>query len=152
MTVKPIPDDYPAITPYLCVKGAAKAIEFYRQAFGAIERLRIDAPGDTIGHAELSIGTALIMLADEYPDMQFRSPGSLGGSPVTVHMYVNDVDAFCQRAVAAGATLTRPVADQFYGDRVGMLRDPFGHVWSIATHTEDVSHAEMKRRAAALGG
>jgi PhnB protein len=152
MAVKPIPDDYPLITPYLCVKGAANAIEFYQKAFGATERMRISAPGGTIGHAELAIGKALIMLADEYPDIAFRSPVTLGGSPVVVHMYVEDVDAFCSRAVAAGATLTRPVADQFYGDRVGQLRDPFGHAWSIATHKEDVSHEEMAKRAAVLDG
>ncbi|HZP87741.1 MAG TPA: VOC family protein, partial [Burkholderiales bacterium] len=127
MPVSPIPDNYPVITPYLCVKGAAKAIDFYREVFGATERLRIDGADGKVGHAELSLGRALLMLADEHPEMDFRSPESIGGSPVVIHLYVSDVDDVCRRAVAAGATLTRPVADQFYGDRVGQLRDPFGH-------------------------
>lgn len=149
MTADPVPDNYPIVTPYLCVDDAARAIAFYRQVFGATERMRIDAPGGKIGHAELSIGSALIMLADEYPEMDFRSPNSLGGSPVVIHLYVGDVDQVCERAVAAGAELTRPVADQFYGDRVGQLRDPFGHRWSVATRIENVSIEEMKQRAAA---
>jgi PhnB protein len=150
MTVKPIPDNYPRLSPYLCVDGAGKAIEFYCKAFGATERMRMGAPGGKIGHAELEIEGALIMLADEHPEMGFRSPQSLGGSPVLIHMYVEDVDAFCARAVSAGATLVRPVADQFYGDRSGQLTDPFGHAWSVATHKEDVSPEEMKKRAEAL--
>jgi PhnB protein len=152
MAVKPIPENYPAVTPYLSVKGAADAIEFYRKAFGATERMRIDAPGGKVGHAELTIGNALIMLADEYPDMDFLSPESLGGSPVVIHLYVEDVDAFCNRAVSAGAKLTRAVRDEFYGDRTGQLRDPYGHSWSIATHKEDVSLEEIKKRAAAMYG
>jgi PhnB protein len=152
MTVKPIPDDYPVLSPYLCVKDAAAAIAFYKKALGATERMRIGAPGGKIGHAELTIGKALIMLADEYPDMEFRSPDSIGGSPVTMHLYVEDVDECCRRAVAAGATLTKPVQDQFYGDRSGQFRDPFGHVWSIATHKEDVSLQEIEKRAASLYG
>jgi PhnB protein len=152
MAVKPIPENYPTVTPYLSIKGAAEAIEFYRKAFGATERLRIDAPEGKVGHAELTIGNALIMLADEFPDMDFRSPESLGGSPVVIHLYVEDVDAFCNRAVTAGAKLTRAVRDEFYGDRSGQLRDPYGHVWSIATHKEDVSLEEIKKRAAAMYG
>lgn len=152
MTVKPIPENYPGVTPYLCVKGGAEAIEFYSKAFGATERMRIAAPGGKVGHAELQIGSGMIMLADEHPDMDFRSPESLGGSPVVIHIYVTDVDAFCESAVNAGATVVRAVADQFYGDRSGQLRDPFGHVWSIATHTEDMTPEEMKKRAAALYG
>ena len=152
MATKPIPDNYPRVTPYLCIDGAAAAIDFYKKAFGATERMRMGAPEGKIGHAEIEIEGGLIMLADEYPDMNFRSPKALGGSPVTVHMYVADVDAFCGRAAAAGATVLRAVADQFYGDRAGQLKDPFGHTWSIATHVEDVSPEEMQKRAAKLGG
>ena len=152
MAVKPLPDNYPRVTPYLAIDGAAAAIEFYRKAFGATERMRFDGPNGTIGHAEIEIEGGVIMLADEYPDMNFRSPKALGGSPVTIHVYVADVDAFCARAAAAGATITRPVADQFYGDRSCQLKDPFGHTWSFATHVEDVSPEEMQKRAAKLGG
>lgn len=149
MAVKPIPDTYPILAPYLCVEDAGRAIEFYEKAFGARQRLRIAAPGNKVGHAELTIGRALIMLADEYPEMQFRSPSSLGGSPVTIHLYVEDVDAFCQRAIAAGAKIVQAIEDRFYGDRTGTLLDPFGHMWAIATHKEDVSPDELQRRAAA---
>ena len=150
MAAKPVPDNYPVMTPYLAISGAAEAIEFYKKAFGATERMRMGAPGGTVGHAELEIGGGLIMLADEYPDMEFRSPATLGGSPVVIHLYVEDADAFCERAVRAGAMLIRPVADQFYGDRSGQLRDPFGHVWSVATHKEDLSPEELAQRAAKL--
>jgi len=152
MAVKPIPDGYPRVTPYLCIDGAAAAIDFYKKAFGATERMRMGGPEGKIGHAEIEIEGGLIMLADEYPDMEFRSPKALGGSPVTVHMYVADVDTFCRRAAAAGATVIRAVADQFYGDRSGQLKDPFGHTWSIATHVEDVSQEEMQKRMAKMGG
>lgn len=152
MAVKPIPDNYPRVTPYLCISGAAEAIDFYKKAFGATERMRMGAPGGKIGHAEIDIGGALIMLADEYPEIDFRSPASIGGSPVVIHMYVEDVDAFCKRAVDSGATLLKPVADQFYGDRSGTLRDPYGHVWSVATHKEDLTPEEMKKRGEALHG
>lgn len=151
MAVNPIPDNYPRVCPYLCIDGAAAAIDFYKKAFGATERMRMDAPGGKIGHAEIDIDGALIMLADEYPEMGFRGPTSTGGSPVLIHMYVRDVDAFCKRAVEAGATLLRPVEDQFYGDRNGTLRDPYGHVWSVATHIEDLTHEEMRKRGEALG-
>ena len=146
-----MPDNYPRVTPYLAVDGATAAIEFYKKAFGATERMRFDAPGGKIGHAEIDIEGGLIMLADAHPDMDFRSPKSLGGSPVTIHIYVADVDAFCARATTAGAIVLRPVADQFYGDRSCQLRDPFGHTWSFATHVEDVSPEEMQKRAAKLG-
>jgi PhnB protein len=152
MAARPIPENYPLVTPYLAIDGAADAIEFYKKAFGATERMRMDAPGGKIGHAEIEIQGGLIMLADAFPDMNFRSPQSLGGSPVTIHIYVKDVDTFCARAAEAGATITRSVADQFYGDRSCQLRDPFGHTWSIATHIEDVSPEEMQKRAAKLYG
>ena len=152
MAANPLPENYPRVTPYLAIDGAAEAIEFYKKAFGATERMRMDAPGGKIGHAEIEIEGGLIMLADPCPDMNFRSPQSLGGSPVTIHVYVKDVDAFCARAAEAGATITRSVADQFYGDRSCQLRDPFGHAWSIATHIEDVSPEEMQKRAAKLYG
>ena len=148
--VKPIPDGYHAITPYLVISGAAAAIDFYKRAFGATEVLRMPDPsGQKIGHAELKIGDASFMLADEYPDMGHRSPASLGGTPVSMLVYVENVDQVVAQALAAGATELRPVADQFYGDRVGMVADPFGHVWSIATHVEDVPSDELLLRAAA---
>ena len=150
MAIKPIPDGYHSVTPYLICKGAAKAIEFYKQAFGATELFRMEGPGDSVGHAEIKIGDSPIMLADEFPEMQARSPESYGGSPVSIMLYVEDVDKVVERAVADGAKVVRPVQDQFYGDRNGTLTDPFGHTWTIATHKEDVSSAEMKRRADAM--
>jgi PhnB protein len=144
--VKAIPDDYRGATPYLCCKDAAKAIEFYVNAFGATEKMRLAERDGRIGHAEIQIGEAAIMLSDEYPQMGVRSPQSLGGSPVAIHLYVEDVDAMVARAEKAGATVIRPVADQFYGDRSGVLTDPFGHRWFIASHIEDVSPEEMDRR------
>ena len=146
MAVKPIPDGYHTATPYLIVNGAAEALDFYRRAFGAEELMRFGAPGGKIGHAEIKIGDSPIMLADEHPDMGFRSPQSLGGTPVSIMLYVEDVDASFGRATAAGGKELRPVKDQFYGDRAGTLADPFGHVWTIATHKEDVSVEEMKQR------
>ncbi len=133
-TVKPIPRGYHAVTPYLSVKGAASAIAFYKKAFAAKEIMRMPAPGGTIGHAEIRIDDSHIMLADEYPDMNFRGPKSFGGTSVHIHLYVRDVDRVVKKAVAAGAKVLRPVADQFYGDRSGSLEDPFGHVWHVATH------------------
>lgn len=147
--VNPIPDEYRGATPYLIVKGAARAIEYYKNAFGAREVMRIEQPDGRIGHAELRIGAAPIMLADEFAEMNLLSAASLGGTPVNILVYVEDVDAFVRRATAEGAKLLRPVADQFYGDRLGVLKDPFDHSWSFATHIEDVSIDEMKKRAAA---
>src|SRR5262249_6668541 len=145
---KPVPDGYHAVTPYLIVSGGAKALEFYAQAFGAVERLRMQDPTGKVGHAEIVIGGSCRMLARAHPEVGALSPSSVGGSPVSLHLYVEDVDAVVARAVAAGATLTRPVADQFYGDRVGGITDPFGHRWSIATHKEDLTNEELHRRAA----
>jgi PhnB protein len=151
--VKPIPDGYPQVTPYLCVDGAAAAIEFYERVLGARERMRMPAPEGKIGHAELELGESLIMLADEYPEMGVRSPKAVGGTPVTVSVYVEDVDAVFDAAVAAGATALRPVKNEFYGDRSGQFEDPFGHRWSVATHVEDAPPDEMEKRAAeAMGG
>lgn len=149
---KPIPDGYPGATPYLCVRNAAAAIEFYKTAFGATESMRIGDPAGKIGHAEIRIGSAPIMLSDEFPEMGVVSPQTLGGSPVGIHLYVEDVDALAGRAVAAGAKVLRPVEDQFYGDRAGKLEDPFGHAWWLSTRKEDMSPEEMKKRAAALFG
>ena len=150
--VKPIPDGYRGATPYLCCRGAGRAIEFYEKAFGASELARMAQPDGRIGHAEIHIGEAVIMLADEFPEMGVRSPQAIGGSPVSIHVYVEDVDAIARQAVAAGAKLVRPVEDQFYGDRNCKLEDPFGHVWMISTHKEDVSPEEMTKRAAKLYG
>jgi PhnB protein len=147
---KPIPKGYHAITPYLSVQGASDAIAFYKKAFGAKEVMRMPGPGETIGHAEIQIGDSRIMLADEFPEMNFRSPRAIGGTPVTIHLYVEDVDKVAKKALAAGAKLLRPVAEQFYGDRSGSLEDPFGHVWHIATHVEDIPMRELKKRAAAM--
>jgi PhnB protein len=148
--VKPIPDGYPQITPYLAVAGAGDAIDFYTKVFGARERMRMPGPDGTIGHAELEIGNSLIMLADEFPDMGHRGPKTVGGTPVTINIYVEDVDDVFERAVEAGAKELRPVENQFYGDRTGQLEDPFGHRWSIGTHVEDVPADEMEKRAAAM--
>ena len=147
MPVKAIPTPYHSVTPYLIVKGGAEAIEFYKKALGARERMRIPAPEGKVGHAELEIGDSIVMLADEFPEMQALSPKTLGGTPVSFCIYVDNVDARFQQAIAAGGKETRPVKDQFYGDRSGTLEDPFGHTWTIATHVEDVSPEEMARRA-----
>jgi len=150
MTAKAIPDGYHTATPYLIVNGAAEAIEFYERVFGATELLRMTDPQGRIGHAEIRIGDSVIMLADEHPDMGYRGPRSMGGSSVSILLYVDDVDTIFDRALSAGATVQRPIANQFYGDRSGKLEDPFGHVWSIATHVEDVPPEEMRRRAEAV--
>jgi len=148
MKTKAIPDGYHTATPYLIVNGAAQALEFYKKAFGATEMMRFPGPGGKIMHAEIKIGDSPIMLADEAPEMGASSPKTIGGTPVSLLLYVEDVDAWASKAVAAGAKVQRPVQDQFYGDRTGTFEDPFGHVWSIATHKEDVSLEEMKKRAA----
>jgi PhnB protein len=147
MAVKPIPDGYHTVTPYLVLGGAAKAIEFYKQAFGAEELFRMADPSGKVGHAEIKIGDSIIMLADEHPEMGYKGPQSIGGTPVSIMLYVRDVDAVAAKAVAAGATVTRPVQNQFYGDRSGTFTDPFGHVWTVATHVEDLSPDEIGRRA-----
>jgi PhnB protein len=148
--VKPIPDGYHAVTPFLVVSDAARAMEFYKAAFGAKERMRMAGPGGKIVHAEMTIGDAVIMVADEFPEWGNLSPESLNGSPVRMALYVEDVDDVASRAVAAGAKVLIPVADQFYGDRSGRLADPFGHLWMVATHIEDVSPGEMQKRMDAL--
>jgi len=147
--VNPIPDQYRGAMPYLCVKGGAAAIDFYKKAFGAREVVRIPMGEGKIGHAELKIGEALFMLADEFPEMSFRSPESLGGTPVNIVVYVENVDELVKGAEDAGAKVLRQPADQFYGDRMASLQDPFGHSWSFATHVEDVSPEELERRAEA---
>jgi PhnB protein len=144
--VKPIPEGYPRVTPYLYVDGATQAIDFYRSILGAQERMSMPGPDGKIGHAELTIGDSVIMLADEFPDMGALGPKSVGGSPVTIQVYVEDVDATFDKALKAGASTLRPVEDKFYGDRGGEFEDPFGHRWSVATHVEDVSPEEMQQR------
>ena len=149
MAVKPIPDGYHTVTPYLAVDDAAEAIEYYKKAFGAKERVRMDAPGGKIGHAELEIGDSFVMLSDPFPQASTRPPSELDGTSASVFLYVEDVDAVVKKAVDAGARVTMEVADQFWGDRFGSIRDPFGHVWSIATHVEDIPPEEMAERAKA---
>jgi PhnB protein len=150
--VKPIPDNYPRLSPYLCVENGAEAIEFYAKVLGATERMRMAGPDGKIGHAELQIGNSVVMLADEYPDMGFLSPKAIGGTPVMLSLYVEDVDDVHAKALAAGAKEVRPVEKHFYGDRSGQFEDPFGHRWSLSTHVEDVPPDEMARRAAEMAG
>ena len=151
MTAKPIPTGFHSITPHLIIRDAARAIEFYKQAFGAKEIARMPGPdGKSIMHAEIQIGDSRIMLADEAPERDIRSPQTLGGTPVSIMLYVDDVDARYNKAIAAGAKELRPVKDQFYGDRSGCITDPFGHQWTIATHKENVSAEEIDRRMAAM--
>ncbi len=147
MPVKPIPDGYHSVTPYLSIKGAGKAIEFYKQAFNATEVFRLVAPDGDIGHAEIMIGNSIIMLADECEKGEFRSPTSLRGSSVGLYIYVEDVDALFAQAMNAGAKIVKPVEDQFYGDRNGTLEDPFGHTWFLGTHIEDLTPEEINTRA-----
>lgn len=146
MAVKPIPEGYHAVTPYLIVKGAARAIEFYKQAFGATEIMRFPGPDGGIAHAEIKIGDSVVMLSDTPMGGEFRDPQALGGSPIGLMIYVPEVDKTFKNAVSAGAKQSRAVVDQFYGDRSGTLIDPFGHVWTVATHVEDVSPQEMQKR------
>lgn len=152
MSVTPIPEGYPVVSPYLCVDGAEEAIAFYGAVFGATERMRIGAPEGKIGHAELAIGDSVIMLSDQMPEWGAVGPEMVGGTPVTMGVYVVDVDATFAKAIELGATSLRPVEDQFYGDRSGQFLDPWGHRWSVATHIEDVAPDEMERRAAAMMG
>jgi PhnB protein len=157
MSVKPIPEGYHSVTPYLIVRGGAAAIEYYKQAFGAVELFRIPGPGETIGHAEIRIGDSMIMLADEHPSMGYNGPQTIGGTPVSLMIYIEDVDTVFNRAIELGGTVKQAIEDKFYGDRSGTLTDPFGHIWHISTHTEDVAPEEMERRAkehsaAAAGG
>jgi len=147
MAVKRVPDGYPSVTTYLIVRGAARAIDYYKTAFGGVELMRLEAPGGLIGHAEVRIGNTPVMLADENPEWGAKAPQSLGGAPVHLLLYVEDCDAVFERAIAAGGSEVRPVRDQFYGDRSGTLTDPFGHQWSIASRLEDLSVDEIKQRA-----
>ena len=147
MTIKSIPDGYHAVTPYLIIKGAARAIDFYKRVFGATVSVRMDGPDGKVGHAELKIGDSIVMLADEFPNMGHRSPESLGGTGVSLLLYVDHVDETFKRATSEGGKELQPIRNQFYGDRSGTVQDPFGHVWTIATHVEDVSPEEMKRRS-----
>lgn len=149
MAVKPVPDGYHTATPYLVVKGGVQAMEFYKKAFGAIEMFRMPLPDGRLGHAEIKIGDSVIMFADEHPEQGHVGPVTLGGSPVGLMLYVNDVDAVVGQAKAAGATEIEPVTNKFYGDRSGTVKDPFGHKWMIATHVEDVTPEEMQKRMAA---
>lgn len=150
--VKPIPDGYPRVSAYLHIGGAAAAIDFYKDVFGATERIRMGGPDGKIGHAELQIGDSVVMLADEHPEMGILGPKTVGGTPVTLSVYVEDVDATVAKASEAGAKVTRPAEDRFYGDRTASFEDPFGHSWSVQAHIEDVSPEEMQRRAAQEAG
>ena len=145
--VNPIPDGYPRVTPYLVVDGAAAAIDFYTSVLGATERMRMGGPDGRVGHAELELGDSVIMLADEHPEIDAHGPKSVGGTPVSLHVYVEDADRVVERATEAGAKVLRTVKDQFYGDRLGTFEDPFGHHWNVATHVEDVTPDEMAKRA-----
>jgi PhnB protein len=145
--VKTVPEGYNSVTPYMTIKNAAKAIEYYKKIFGAVEVMRISQPDGRVGHAELKIGDSKIMICDEFPNMGARGPEAVGGTPVSIHLYIADVDDVVKRAVAAGAKATQPMQDKFYGDRAGGIIDPFGHSWYIATHTEDMSMEEMQLRA-----
>lgn len=150
MPVKPIPDGYHTATPYLIINGAAEAIEFYKQVFNATELMRVPGPNGVLMHAEIKIGDSPIMLADEFPDMDVRGPKAIGGTPVSLMLYVDNVDEVFTRAIAAGAKELRPLQNQFYGDRSGTMEDPFGHKWTVSTHVEDVTPEEIERRMAAM--
>jgi PhnB protein len=146
MSVNTIPPGHHTVSPYLAIKDAAKALEFYKTAFGATEIYKLMMPDGRLGHAEIRLGDSVIMLSDEFPEYGGKAPQTLGGSPVSIHLYVEDVDAFFKRALATGAKERKPVMDQFYGDRSGQLEDPFGHLWWVATHKEDVAPDEMQKR------
>ena len=150
MAVNPIPEGYPRVIPYLAIAGANEAIDFYTNVLGFKERMRMPGPDGKVGHAELELGDSMLMLADEFPDMGNKGPKSIGGSPVTVSLYVENVDDVFKRAIAAGATEISPLSDQFYGDRTGAFEDPFGHRWHVASHVEDVSPEEMEKRSAEM--
>jgi PhnB protein len=152
MTTRSLPDGHHTATPYLAIDGADQALDFYKQAFNAEEKFKLLMPDGRLGHAEIQLGDSRIMIADEVPEYGGNSPRKLGGSPVSIHLYVEDVDKFFQRALAAGARERKPVTDQFYGDRAGQLEDPFGHLWWVATRKEDVSPQEMQRRVDSLFG
>ena len=151
MTVKPIPDGYHSVTPYLICRDAAKAIAFYQKAFGAEEKMRMPGPDGKIAHAEIRIGDSNVMLSDEHPKMNFVGPATLNGTTVMLMIYVKDCDAVYDQAIKAGATSLRPLANQFYGDRSGTVKDPFGHIWTLSTHVEDVSDEEIVKRMKAMG-
>jgi PhnB protein len=148
--VSPVPQGHRTVAPYLSVKDGASALDFYRRAFGATEVYRLLLPDGRLGHGEIRLGDSIVMLSDEFPEFGHKGPQSLGGTPVSIHLYVDDVDAFFKKAVAAGAIERKPVMDQFYGDRSGQLEDPFGHLWWVATHKEDIAPEELQKRAAAL--
>lgn len=148
--VQPVPEGYRTVTPYLSIDGAAAAIDFYTEVFGAKERVRINAPEGKLGHAEIEIGDSIIMLADDFPGVGIRSPKAIGGTSVTIHLYVDDCDAIVDAAVKAGATIVQEVENRFYGDRSGQIMDPFGHSWNVGTHIEDVPPEEMAKRVAAM--
>jgi PhnB protein len=148
--VKPIPEGYQVLTPYLICKDAGRAIEFYKTVLGAKEKMRMPAPDGKIGHAELQFGGSQLMLADEYPEMGYRGPQAIGGSPVSLHLYVEDVDGVFKRAISAGAKERQALENKFYGDRSGTIEDPFGHIWNLSSHVEDVPPEEMEKRAAAM--
>jgi PhnB protein len=152
MPVKPIPDGYHTVTPYLIIKNAAGAIDFYKKAFGATELFRYPGPNGAVMHAEIKIGDSIIMMADEFPDMGFVGPETRGGATSSIVLYVEDVDTFAKRVEAAGAKVLRPLQDQFYGDRSATYADPFGHVWTVATHKEDLTPEEMEKRKSAMKG
>jgi PhnB protein len=150
MSVKAIPAGHHTASPYLAIKNAAEALEFYKKAFGANEIYKLMMPDGRLGHAEMRVGDSIIMMADEFPEYGGKAPQTLGGSPVSIYLYVEDVDAFFKKALAAGAKERKPVMDQFYGDRSGQLEDPFGHLWWVATHKEDVAPEEIQKRAEAM--
>ena len=152
MAVNPIPEGYPQVIPYLSIQGAGKAIDFYSNVFGFEEIVRMGGPEDKIGHAEMKLGDSVIMLSDEMPDMGNKSPKTIGGSPVTVCLYVEDVDSIYKKAIDNGATEITPLDNQFYGDRSGQFEDPFGHRWNVSSHVEDVSPEEMEKRMAEMMG